>query len=184
MPMLLVLLLSLAGGVPGSGLRVPSWRYETRNFNPVHDTHVSYTRMVVEGRTIACRIRLFRDDLEKALRQFSGRPDLILSAESRADSLFGAYLTRTLTLEADGQRVPLRVSASGVEKDPTAQEVVWYVLEGESPAPPRRLGLLQGVMFEMFRDQQNLVQLLREPGGVRKTMYFVSSDPSEQTVTF
>lgn len=138
--------------------------------------------MVVEGATVACRIRLFKDDLEKALRLFSGKPDLKLTAESRSDSLFGAYVGKTLTIEADGKRVALRVSGSGTERDPSAQDIVWYVLEGESATPPKQLGLLHGVMFEMFRDQQNLVQLLQEPGGVRKTLYFVSSDPTEQVV--
>lgn len=169
---------------PGAGLVTRNAERGTRNAVAVHDTHVSYTRMVIEGGTVACRIRLFRDDLEKALRQFSGKASLTLSAEARADSLFGAYVAKTLTLEVDGRRIALRVSGSGLERDPSAQEVVWYVLEGESPANPKKLGLLNGVMFEMFRDQQNLVQLLREPGGVRKTMYFVSSDPSAQTVTF
>jgi uncharacterized protein DUF6702 len=150
----------------------------------VHDVHLSHTRLVVEGTTLACRIRLFKDDLEKALRLFSGRPDLRLTAESRADSLFAVYVGKTITIEADGKRVPLRVSASGTERDPSAQDVVWYLLEGESAAPPKQLGLLYGVMFEMFRDQQNLVQLLREPGSVRKTLYFVSSDPTEQVISF
>ena len=176
-----LLLLSLV--VPRSPFPGPP-RNAERGARNVHDTHVSYTRMVLEGTTVAFRIRLFRDDLEKALRQFSGKADLTLSAGARADSLFGAYLGKTLTLEADGKRIVLRVSGSGLERDPSAQEVVWYVLEGDVPANPKRLGILNGVMFEMFRDQQNLVQLLREPGGIRKTMYFVGSDPTQQTVTF
>jgi hypothetical protein len=140
--------------------------------------------MVVEGRTVACRIRLFKDDLEKALRLFSGRATLQLTADARADSLFGAYFNQKVTLEADGTRLSLLVSASGTEHDQAAQDIVWYVLEGESAAPVSKLGLLQGVMFEMFRDQQNIVQLLRTPGELHRTLYFVSTDPREQTVSF
>ncbi|HWA55605.1 MAG TPA: DUF6702 family protein [Gemmatimonadales bacterium] len=194
--MIAALLVVLGVSAPGRAFRVPSpeFRVEhspshTRNpepgtRNPVHDTHVSHTRMIVDGRTVACRIRLFKDDLEKALRLFGGKPDLAITPQVRLDSLFQAYVAKTLTIEADGRRVGLRVTGSGTEKDPAAQEVVWYLLEGESPAPPRKLGLLHGVMFEMFRDQQNLVQLLKEPGDVRKTLYFESSDPTEQVVEF
>lgn len=174
-------MIRIAALLVGLGSVVPGQKEPARDR---HDVHVSLTRMVVEGTRVVCRIRLFKDDLEKALQRFGGNPDLRLSAQSRSDSLFGVYAGKTLAIEADGRRVALRVSASGTERDPSAQEVVWYVLEGESATPPKQLGLLQGVMFEMFRDQQNLVQLLREPGGVRKALYFVSSDPSPQTLTF
>ncbi len=140
--------------------------------------------MVIEGRTIACRIRLFKDDLEKALQLYATQPTFRITAEARADSLFSGYFARHVILEADGKRLSLKVSASGTEKDPSSQEVVWYVLEGESPSSFTQLGMLNGLLFEMFRDQQNLIQLLREPGGVRKTLYFVGTDPREQTVSF
>jgi hypothetical protein len=182
------LVLSLAAVLGGRESRVAGPTPLGRDPQPVsralHDVHLSHTRMVLEGTTVVCRIRLFKDDLEKALRQFSTKPDLAITESARADSIFGAYAGKTLILKADGKRVALKVSASGTEKDPSAQEIVWYVLEGESAAPPRKLGLLFGMMFEMFRDQQNLVQLLREPGGVRKTLYFASSEPTEQVVSF
>lgn len=140
--------------------------------------------MVIEGRTIALRIRLFKDDLEKALQRFAGKPDLHLTAEVRADSLFGAYFGKVVTLAADGRQVSLRVSASGTETDASSQDVVWYVLEGESGAVIARLAILNGLMFELYRDQQNLIQLLREPGGIRKTLYFVATDAREQLMSF
>lgn len=152
------------GGVPAAG----------------HDLHLSHTRMVLEERAVVLRIRLFHDDLQEALRRFSGDSTLRLSAEHRADSLFGAYLVRTLRLEADGRSVRLTVSASGLEKDQTAQEVVWYVLEGGLERPASQLMMLNGVLFELFRDQQNIVQLLRLPEDRRRTLYFTAQDPQEQ----
>jgi hypothetical protein len=176
--------------VPRSEFRVPrgSEISRTRNVERgtrnVHDVHLTHTRMVLDGKLVACRVRLFKDDLEKALQAFGKQPQFHITAEARADSLFAAYFNQTVTLVADGQRVSLTVSASGTEKDPSAQEVVWYVLEGSSGAAVQRLGLLNGLLFELFRDQQNLVQLLREPGGIRKTLYFVSTDPRSQEVAF
>jgi hypothetical protein len=189
-----ILLLLLAAGlgapVPGSAFPVPRWDAVTLNAeggtpNPrPHDLHLTHTRLVLEGRTVAWRIRLFKDDLEKALQLFSGQAGIHLTAQARADSLFGAYFNQKVIVEVDGRRVSLAVSSSGTEQDKASQEVVWYVLEGESGGPVSRLGLLNGLMFELFRDQQNLVQLLREPGSIRRTLYFVSTDPREQTLQF
>lgn len=190
--MILSVLLAAGLGVsvPSSQFRVPTGLDTTLNSelgtrnSLSHDLHVSHTRMVLEGTTVACRIRLFKDDLEKALRLYSGRDTLHLTEKGRADSLFGAYFGQKATVVADGKRIALTVSASGTERDPAAQEIVWYVLEGESGGPVSKLVLLQGVMFELFRDQQNIVQLLRAPGDVHRTLYFVSTDPREQVISF
>jgi len=196
----LLLLVSLAGAVPRAGFRVPrgdcagaracapsgptrNVERGTRN-ESAHDLHVSLTRLVLEGKTLACRIRLFRDDLQLALRQHANRPELRLTEAARADSLVAAYLGTGLRLDVDGRRVTLRVTGSGAERDQAAQEVMWYVLEAELAAPATRLTILNGVMFEQFRDQQNIVQLLRLPGDRRRTLYFTASDPREQTISF
>lgn len=169
LPVLLPLL--LAGAPPPSGGGAPV---------ALHDLHVSHTRMVLEERTVVLRIRLFHDDLQAGLRRFAADSALQLTPEHRADSLFGAYAARSLRLEADGRAVHLTVSASGMEKDQAAQEVVWYVLEGGLVRPADRIRVLNGVLFELFRDQQNIVQLLRLPEDRRRTLYFTAQDPREQ----
>lgn len=169
LPVLLPLLLATAP--PPSGGGAPAAR---------HDLHVSHTRMVLEERTVVLRIRMFHDDLQLALRRFAADSTLQLTPQDRADSLFGAYLLRTLRLEADGRPVRLGISASGMETDQAAQEVVWYVLEGGLERPAGRLMILHGVLFELFPDQQNIVQLLRLPEDRRRTLYFTAQDPREQ----
>jgi hypothetical protein len=138
--------------------------------------------MVVEGRTVACRIRFFKDDLEKALRAASGRPGLRISGSDRADSVAAGYIARTLMLRADGGPITLHLTGSGTEQDEAAQEIVWYALEGEMKAPVQRLSVLDGLLFESFHDQQNILLLLRLPEDDRQTLYFVASDPREQSV--
>lgn len=155
---------------------------ETSASSAVHDIHLTHARMVIEGRSVVCRIRVFRDDAEIALRQFSGRPEFKLTGEARADSLFGAYAAQHLFLRDGDDTLRFRVTSSGAEHDPDAQEVIWYVLESEAPRPIARLGVLNGLMFELYRDQQNLMQVLRLPGENRKTLYFVSTDPREQVI--
>jgi hypothetical protein len=138
--------------------------------------------MVLEGNTVALRVRLFHDDLTRGLQRFSGKPDLQISTAARADSLFTAYFKRAVKLELDGSPVSLRVTGSGVEQDEAAQQVVWYVLEGALGHPASRLVLMNGLLFESFRDQQNIVQLLTLPGDHRRTFYFTATDPREQAV--
>jgi hypothetical protein len=139
---------------------------------------------VLEGTTVALRIRVFHDDLTLALRQFGGRPDLEITPEARADSLFGAYFARVVRLEADGRPVSLRVSSSAMERDDAAQDVVWYVLEGTVLRPPTRLKILHALLFETYGDQQNIVQVLRLPGEERQTLYFTAREPTAQVVRF
>jgi hypothetical protein len=139
---------------------------------------------VLEGTTVALRIRVFHDDLTLALRQFGGRPDLEITPEARADSLFGVYFARVVRLEADGRPMALRVTASAMEKDEVAENVVWYVLEGTIPHVARRLSVLNGLLFEIFDDQQNIMQLLRLPGGERQTLYFTAREPTAQVVEY
>lgn len=148
----------------------------------LHDLHLTHARMVVEGKTVVCRIRVFRDDAEVALRGFTGQLAFQLTGADRGDSIFGAYAAKHLLLRADDATLALRVTASGAERDPAGEEVVWYVLQGEAPRPITRLGVLNGLMFELFRDQQNLMTVLRLPGSERKTLYFVSTDPREQVI--
>ncbi len=148
----------------------------------VHDLHLTHTRMVIEGTTVACRVRVFRDDLQAALRQFSGKADLTLTDVAHQDSLFGAYAAVHLTLRADGERLTSGSRSPAPRHDPTSQETLWYVLEAEAPRPITRLGVLNGLMFELYRDQQNLVQVLRLPQDARQTLYFAATDPREQVI--
>ncbi len=149
-----------------------------------HDTHVSHTRLVLEGNTIALRVRLFHDDLTLALKAFSHLSDLTLTPETRGDSVFSSYYAQHVKLEVNGEPVSLRVTASGMERDDAAQEVVWYVLEASLEQPATKLVMLNGLLFDAFKDQQNIVQLLRLPGDARRTLYFTAVDPRAQTVAF
>jgi len=149
-----------------------------------HDLHLTHTRLVLDGATVGARIRLFHDDLQVALRLFSGDSTLQLTSTQRHDSLFAAYARGRLHLTLDRDSVLLRVTGSGAETDPASQQVVWYVLEGEVPRPARHLDLLNGLLFEVYRDQQNIVQLLHLPGEERRTLYFTATDARDQQLEF
>lgn len=149
-----------------------------------HNTHLSVTRLVVEGTAVTARIRFFRDDLEAGLNA-GGGTRVALRAEMLAERLVTQYVARTLTVTADGVPVTLAVTSAGLERDaPSKEEVAWYILEGTVRAAPRQLSVLNAALFDQFPDQQNIVSILRLPGDARATLYFIAGDRKAQVLTY
>jgi hypothetical protein len=146
-----------------------------------HDVHISHTRLVVEGRTVVCRVRLFADDLERTLRQRTGDAALRLDSPA-ADSAFARYFAERVTLTADGARLTGRLSAAGQERDAGGYAMRWYVVELQAPRPVARLGVRNALLFDVFRDQQNIVAALRTAGDRRSTLFFAAGDTKEQVL--
>lgn len=159
-------------------LAAPSAEGAARGAAERHAVHLSHTRLVVEGGEVVCRVRLFRDDAERALRAFTGDQSLGIGTPA-ADSAFARYFAARFALTADGARLAGRLTAAGSERDPGGYEMRWYVVELTAPRPPRRLALRNTLLFEAFRDQQNVVAVLRMPGERRSTMYFAAGDEKE-----
>jgi hypothetical protein len=150
-----------------------------------HDQHVSHTRLVVEGATVAARMRLFRDDLEKGLGHRYRIEAFDAVKDPRRDSLFTAYVNERFLLEADGARLSARVESSGVEVDAQQkQQMVWFVLEFAAATPVKRLSLRNVVLQEQFGDQQNIVQVMHLPDEARQTLYFAPGDAKAQEMAF
>ncbi len=56
-----------------------------------HDFHVSYTRMAIESTVISAQIRLFSDDVTRALVERSRTPSLTLNSK-QGEAAFQAYV--------------------------------------------------------------------------------------------
>ena len=137
--------------------------------------------MVQEDSAITARVRMFRDDLEHALARFHHTDSATVANHPRLDSLIGAYLGRALVLQADGKALQGTVLQVGRERDEGNWEMTWVLLRYPLPRPAKQLVVRNDILFEMFPNQQNLVQALRLPGGERQTLYYaVGSEP--QTV--
>ncbi|MDP1858648.1 MAG: hypothetical protein Q8K82_08255 [Gemmatimonadaceae bacterium] len=121
-----------------------------------HDVHLTYSRMVVDGASVACRVRLFKDDLDKALR--SSGP------AATTDSLFAAYFNAHVTISSDGHRLSGRVVQSGRDLDVTDQEMWWFQIEASAARPITTLTLRVALFFDLYKEQKNLVTLLKMPG--------------------
>ena len=147
-----------------------------------HDMHLTYSRIVVNGASIVVRVRVFQDDLELALRESSKRPEMVVQATPAVDSLFAGLWQRTTRLTADGAALQGRVLRSGAEGGETDARMWWYELELTAPKPVRQLSVHIGLFFEQFRDQRNIVSLVRMPSGERTSLYFAAGDKKDVTL--
>ncbi|MFL5574839.1 MAG: DUF6702 family protein [Gemmatimonadaceae bacterium] len=161
------------GGAAGPGTHAAAGGGAAR-----HAVHLSHTRMVVEGSEVVCRVRLFADDAERALRAFTGDQSLAIGTPA-ADSAFARYFAARFALTADGARLIGRLTAAGGERDPGGYAMRWYVVELPAPRQPNRLALRNTLLFDTFPDQQNVVAVLRMPGERRSTLYFAAGDGKE-----
>lgn len=149
-----------------------------------HDLHVSHARVVVEARSVLMRIRFFHDDLDSALVRHAKRPGLHVAKGATFDSLFVAYATPRLVVQADGRSLSPRVLDAGTDPDPSGEPVWWYLLQYDAPAPVRRLALRNALLFDAFDTQQNLMTVLRSADGRRVSLYFTPGEDRVVPVEF
>lgn len=141
-----------------------------------HNLHVANTRLVVEGNVMVARIRMFRDDLQKAIK----RP---VGDDAASKAAVAAYLAQQVTLTADGVRLAGNVLDSGSDMD--ADQPIWWVLvQWQAGKPVKSLGLKVQLMFDVFSDQQNIVMVSKQPGDERHGLYFHAGDRAEQLLRF
>jgi len=131
----------------------------------------------VDGASVIARLRIFRDDLAKAMKR-----DPTSDADGQA--AFGKYLAAHFTLRADGAPLAGQVMDGGSESDEAGEKLYWYVVQFTAKQPVRQLAISHQLLFDAFKDQQNLVTILRTPGDNRWSLYFAAGDTKEQVVTF
>lgn len=141
-----------------------------------HDVHVSNARAVVESRAVYFRLRLFREDLEEAVRAHAGAADFRLAVTPRADSVVTSYAAKHLVLRSGGRALPVELVGSGEEKGIKPELDVWWLdLRYTAATSIARLEVTNELLFERFRDQANIVKF-RLPSGREKTVVFVPGE--------
>lgn len=142
-----------------------------------HDTHVSHTRLVLDGKSVVARVRVFRDDLEKALHR-------VVARDTATQVAFTEYLASHFLVRADGEKLTCRIEEHDADSDPSGERVWWAIVQCDATKPIRALGLVHSLFFEVYRDQQNLVTVIKAPEDERRALYFHTGDVKEQTVRF
>lgn len=141
-----------------------------------HNLHLTHSRMVIEGSAVVARVRMFRDDLDKALKR-----KIVDDAASRA--AVAAYLAQHFMVSADGSKLTGEVLDSGGDTDGD-QPIWWVLVQWKAAKPVKTLGVKVHLMFELFTDQQNTVLVAKQPGDERRGLYFQAGDLKEQVLKF
>ena len=143
-----------------------------------HDFHVSYTRMAIEPTVISAQIRLFTDDVTRALIERSKKPSMTLDSPD-GDAAFRAYLVDMFQVTANGRRL-LPVVVSGTpEKDMFSYIVTWT-----SATPITSVTMHNATLFELFDDQQNIVKVKHMASGKESTLFYSGGSTADQVIRF
>jgi hypothetical protein len=138
--------------------------------------------MAVEGRFMAGRIRIFKDDLERALGPMVGADALTLSPGSEADALVLAYLGKHLEIRVEDRVLAPRLLESG--QDELDREPVWWVVvQYEAASTLESFSVRNTLLFEVFGDQRNIFKFVRFPDQTSRTYYFAHGE-AEHRVRF
>jgi hypothetical protein len=132
-----------------------------------HPMHTSVTEIVQEadGRSVRIGMRLFADDVAKAIGATPGG--------ARSDSLISAYIRhRFVVAYGAGSPVPLRWDGAEVVGD-----VLRVRLRAVAPRGLAGVRLTNSVLCERFEDQVNVVRATY--GGRAATLIFTRGDPAK-----
>ena len=124
----------------------------------MHEFYVSLSevRYNIETERFEVSIRIFPDDLDRALLARSGittQLDTELEHKS-ADSLLMVYLLEDFSIEVNGALLEL----SYLGKEPES-DAIWCYLESSKVAAPSTITVRSVILTEYFPDQVNIIQV-------------------------
>lgn len=126
-----------------------------------HPLHLSVSDVVYQPESNSLEItqRLFSDDLEDALRNFSGQKADVLNPPDpeQLSALIGDYLLEHFRLQLNGKPVQLNYLGYEIEG-----EAVWVYLEVPGVRRVREIGIQNTTFFELFDDQVNLINIEKD----------------------
>lgn len=147
----------------------------------VHPFRLTVTDAGVFQNAIEARIRFFWDDLQYAVMEHTSNMEFELAETDEVDAIIEAYINEMLVLEAGEAVVQGKVTARGIEDAVRIDEVMWwYRLEYELPPGTDRIAMRNRLLFNLFEDQRNLVNLKTRSG--RERTYYFSWDEDNITV--
>ena len=164
---------TVLSAVPAGGAPARASRTDAR-----HEFHVSYTRMAIEGAQVTAQIRLFTDDIQRALATRTRNAGLVL-ASKEAEAAFQAYVADRFPLTANGRRLVPVVAAGNADGQMWAFIVTWT-----APAAVTTLSMHNAAMFELFDDQQNIVKLKHIGSNKELTQFYGGGSLADQVARF
>jgi hypothetical protein len=127
------------------------------SFTPKHDYHVSVTQMQYNpaARSFEVSIRIFTDDLEKALSQSHSKQRFVIKDNDQNDRFVEEYIRKSFVL-TDSQKKNTPIKYVGKEQEADA---TWVYLEIPFQGTLNGCRLLNVTLMEVFDDQVNMTNV-------------------------
>lgn len=123
-----------------------------------HPFYVSVTEIeyIEKDRLLGISTKIFYDDLEKTLKNSSGREVDILNGDRKQNlAHITAYFTRHFSLKGDATQISYTVIGYEIEAD-----AVFVYLEAAVSALPARLTVNTDLLYDLDRSQTNLLHYM------------------------
>ncbi|QRR04247.1 hypothetical protein HWI92_17295 [Dyadobacter sandarakinus] len=122
----------------------------------LHEYHVSVTQMQYNPaqKAFEISIRIFTDDLEKALTESAGQRILVKNGDKN-DPLVERYIRKSFVL-TDGTRKPAALHYIGKEQE---EDATWVYLEIPYQGTLAGCRLQNSTLMEVFDDQVNMTNV-------------------------
>ena len=134
--------------------------------------------MAIEPRVISAQIRIFADDLARALAARTRTPSLTLGSPEGL-AAFQSYIAERFVIVVGGRPLVPVIVSNVQERD------MWsYMVQWQSPIPIASITARNGALMELFPDQQNLVKVKHLPSGQEQTLFYSGGTATDQTVRF
>lgn len=131
------------------------------------------------NQSLEVSLKVFTDDIEKSLEGM-GAEKLRLGSPrefSASDSILTTYLNHRISFFVNDEQMAFSFVGKEVELDNTT----WCYLEVENVPAMKQLTIRNKVLFELFEDQTNLVNVFVDEH--KKSLLLRSSQP-EDSITF
>lgn len=142
---------------------------------PAHPIYISLLEVSAnkQGGVLECSMKIFSDDLEKAVRQWGDSKGPQPSATKE-----GIWNYVRAHLQCSSEGITAQIHPIGLEGDPDAQWIHFEVRFKQSTLP-KQFELYWSSLFEVFPGQRNIVHVSRDS---RIFTYILDSGKSRQII--
>jgi hypothetical protein len=122
----------------------------------LHPFHVSICDVTYDSndKHLKISVRLFADDLEIGLSDYTNTPDLKISEldSTKLNILLNTYLLENLQFTINKKKLPIHYLGSQKEDNG-----IWCFLENENLSPFNEISIFNSLLINFFSDQENLI---------------------------
>lgn len=134
----------------------------------LHPFHLSVTNIYFKPKEKVVQVeqRLFLDDLEEALKDYTDNIYLNLSDDDQEEvkALLAKYLSENFWIESRGKKIPLEYLGHEFE---LKENVVWCYFEAQKVKKFESFSVKNKLLLEKFDDQENIIHYTDPEGNKR-----------------